>query len=100
LSMVQPAKLATPETAVMGFVVQARVAPAGVVMVRLTGVVLKVMVLPPASWTATSGWVPNATLPVELDGWVMKASLLAGPVVMVTLVLRAAVRLPEVAVSV
>ena len=53
--MLQPEKALTPETAVTGFVPQERVAPAGVVIVRVTAAVLEVMVLPPASWMATTG---------------------------------------------
>jgi hypothetical protein len=45
----QPEKVATPEEAVLGFVVQVRVAPAGVVMLRVTEALLEVTVLPTAS---------------------------------------------------
>ena len=98
--MLQPAKVATPATAALGFVVQAKVAPAGVVMVKVTDAVLAVTVLPPASWTATTGWVAKATPPVELDGLVVKASLVAAPTVMVKLALTALVSPLEAAVSV
>src|ERR1017187_7167199 len=98
--MLQPAKVSTPATAAFGFVVQARVAPAGVVMVRVTDAPLVVTVLPPASWTATTGWLAKATPPVELDGLVVKANVLAAPAVMVTLPLVAEVSNPSVAVSV
>src|SRR5450631_579564 len=87
--MLQPAKVASPATAVLGFVVQARVAPAGVVMTRVTGAVLVVTVLPPASWTATTGWVPKAVPPVEPEGLVVTASLVAGPAPIVMLELTA-----------
>ena len=96
----QPAKLATPATAAMGFVVQAKVAPAGVVMVRLTEAVLLVTVLPPASWTATTGWVTKTLPPVAPDGLVAKASLVAVPTVIVKLALTSAVRPVAVAVRV
>lgn len=62
LLILQPAKLSTPATAAFGFVVQVRVAPAGVVIVRVIDAVLVVTVLPPASWTVTAGWVAKATL--------------------------------------
>ena len=79
---------------------QARVAPAGVVMLKVTGAVLVVTVLPPASWTLTTGWVAKATPPVELDGLVVKVSLVAEPTVMVKLALTALVSPLEAAVSV
>src|SRR5450631_1800066 len=98
--MLQPANAATPATAVLGFVAQVRMAPPeGGVMLRATDAALPVTGLPPASWTATTGWVPKATPPVEPDGLVVKASLLAGPVAMVKLVLSAEVRPLEDAVS-
>ena len=100
MSMLQPAKVATPATAFLGFAVQARVAPAGVVMLRVTDAVLVVTVLPPASWTATTGWVAKAMPPVEPEGLVVKASLVAVPAVMVKLALTALVRPVAVAVSV
>ena len=96
----QPAKLATPATAAMGFVVQAKVAPAGVVMVRLTEAVLLVIVLPPASWIATTGWVTKTLPPVAPDGLVAKASLVAVPTLIVKLALTALVRPLAVAVKV
>ena len=100
MSILQPAKVATPEAAALGLAVQVRVAPAGVVMVRVTEAALVVTVLPPASWTATTGWVANAMPPVEPEGLVVKASLVAGPTVMVKLALTALVSPLEVAVSV
>jgi hypothetical protein len=98
--MLQPTKVATPATAFVGFAEQARVAPAGVVMVKVTGAPLVVTVLPPASWTATTGWLTKATPPVEPEGLVMKANVLAAPAVMVTLSLMAEVTNPSVAVIV
>ena len=100
MSILQPAKLATPETADFGFVVQVNVAPAGVVMVRLTEAVLLVTVLPPASWIATTGWVTKTVPPVAPDGLVAKASLVAVPTLIVKLALTALVRPLEVAVRV
>src|SRR5450631_2497201 len=93
-----PAKVATPEEAFVGFWVHVRVAPPDV-MLRVIEVLL-VTVLPPASWTVTTGCVANTTLRVVLDGEVVKASLLAVPVVMVRLVLSALVSPPAAAVSV
>jgi hypothetical protein len=98
--MPQPAKVATPAMAFVGFAVQARVAPAGVVMVKVIDAVLVFTVLAPASWTVTTGWAAKATPPVELDGPVVKANVLAAPAVMVTLLLVAEVSSPSVAVSV
>jgi hypothetical protein len=46
-----------PAEAFLGFAVQVRVAPAGVVMVRVIDAVLVVTVLPPASCTVTTGCV-------------------------------------------
>ena len=100
MSMVQPAKLATPEMATFGFVAQVRVAPAGVVMERLTEAVLPVTVLPPASWIATTGWVAKTVPPVAPDGLVAKASLVAAPTLIVKLALTSAVRPVAVAVRV
>jgi len=96
----QPAKVATPEDVVLGFVVQVRVAPAGVVMVRVTEALLVVTVLPKTSWTATTGCVPKITPPVELAGFVVKVSLVAVPALMTKLVLTALVSPPAAAVSV
>ena len=69
-------------------------------MVRVTESDPVVTVLPPASWTVTTGWVAKAMPPVEPEGLVVKASLVAAPTVMVKLVLTALVSPPEVAVSV
>jgi hypothetical protein len=94
-----PAKVATPATAFVGFAVQVSTAPAGVVMFKVTEVLLEATVLPPASWTATTGCVVKAVPPVELEGLVTNASLVAGPK-MVKLVLTAAVSPLAVAVRV
>ena len=98
--MSHPAKVATPATALSGFVVQLRVAPPAEVMLRVTGVLLEVTVLPPASWTVTTGCVPKSVPPVELEGFVVKMSLLAGPTVMVRLALIPLVSPLAAAVSV
>ena len=77
-----------------------RSAPAGVVIAKVTASVLPTTVLPPRSCTATTGWVANATPPVDPLGCVVKPSLAAAPAVMVKLLLVAAVRMPSVPVSV
>ena len=100
LSMAQPSKLATPATASTGFSVQVSTAPAGVVILRFTEAVLAVTVLPPASWTVTTGWVGKGMPPVELEGLVVKASLVAGPTEIVKLALAALVSPVAVAVRV
>jgi hypothetical protein len=69
-------------------------------MTRLTGTVLEVTVLPTASWTATTGWVTKAVPPVELEGLVVKTSLVVEPTVMEKLALTALLSPAETAVSV
>src|SRR3954469_22516908 len=98
--MLQPANVATPATAATGLLSHVSVAPAGVVIANVTALMSVVTVLPAASWIVTTGCVPNATPPVEPLGCVVKASCAAGPAVMVTVVLTAAVNAPSVAVSV
>jgi hypothetical protein len=94
-------KEATPEDAALGFELQLRVAPpAGGVIVRVTEALLEVTVLPAASWTVTTGWVPKDVPPVELEGLVVKASLVAAPAVMVRLALTPLLSPLEAAVSV
>ena len=78
--ILQPAKVATPATALLGFVVQMRVAPAGVVMVSMTDLVLVVFVFPPASWPVTPGWVAKALFAAVLRGGGVKASAAAAGV--------------------
>src|ERR1017187_9677577 len=98
--ILQVVNVSTPATAAFGLVAQARVAPAGVVMVKVIEAVLVVTVLPPASWTVTTGCAAKLVLTaVELDGLVVKASLVAGPK-MVKLALTALERPLEAAVSV
>jgi len=77
LSILQPAKLARPPAAFCGLAVQARVAPAGVVMASVMLVVAEVTVRPPESWTVTTGWAVKTAPPVAGDGLVVKASLVA-----------------------
>jgi hypothetical protein len=94
----QPAKVADPATPLLGFAVQVRMAPAGVVMVRVTELVPMVR-FPPASWMATTGWVAKAVAPVDADGFVVKASFAAAPK-MLKLALVAVMSPVAVAVSV
>ena len=102
--MLQPTNVATPATAVCVFGnvgVQVRVAPtAGAVIARVTTLVSVVTVLVPASWTVTTGWVVKAVPPVEPTGWVVKASRAAGPRVIATDALVAAVSAPSAACNV
>ena len=66
----------------------------------MTRVVAVVTVLPPASWTATTGWVENTVPLEELDGLVLTASRAADPTVMVKLALTAEMSPVAVAVRV
>jgi hypothetical protein len=94
----QPAKVATPAVAVTGFAVHVRVGPPDVTL-RVTAAVLLATVLPLASWMVTTGWVLRTWFTPELEGFLVKASLVAGAV-MVTLALTAAVSPLAAAVSV
>jgi hypothetical protein len=94
-----PAKIARPEEALVGFWVHVSVPPPDV-MLRVIEELLLVTVLPPASWTVTTGCVAKTTLRGVLDGDVVKASLVAEPMVIVRLVLNALVSPPDAAVSV
>ena len=99
--MLQPAKVATPATAVTGLVVQVRVPVPGLVpMARVTAEVSVVTVLPPASSTVTCGWVAKAVPPVLLPGAAVKATWVAGPVVMLKGLVVSVARVPSVAVRV
>ena len=98
--ILQPAKVATPETAALGFAVQVRVAPPGVVMLTVIEALLVVTVLPLASWMATLGCVPKLAPWTALDGEAVKASLEADPAVMTALVLTAPASPVAAAVSV
>src|ERR1035437_5177313 len=90
--MRQPENVSTPKTAFFGLAVQLRLAPPGVVIARVLGVVAVVTVLPPASWTVTVGWLVQAVPPVPPPGCVVKASLLGVPTVMSNELLVARVR--------
>jgi hypothetical protein len=54
-STAQPAKVAAPATAALGFAAHVRVAPAAVVRLRVTGALLTSTVWPRASRTTTTG---------------------------------------------
>src|SRR5450759_2962998 len=98
--MAQPVNLAIPVTAGVGLVAQVRVAPAGVVKVRVTELV-SVVVFPAASWMVTTGWVARAVSLVAVAlGAVVNASLSGAPAVMVMLLLTVEVSGPSVALSV
>jgi hypothetical protein len=98
--ILHPEKTAVPAAAVTGFAAQLRTAPAGEpVMPRVTGAVLAV-VLPPASWMATTGWAVKATPPVEAEGCPVNPSLVAAPAAMTVVLLTVKMSPAEVAVSV
>src|SRR4051794_38368827 len=98
-SMLHAEKVAMPATAATGFAAHPNTVNMGRVMPSLTELVSVVTVLPPASWIVTTGWVGNATPPVESLGCVVNASFAAGPTVMVNVSLTAEVNVPSVAVS-
>src|SRR3954447_8312421 len=98
--MLQPAKVATPPTAVTGLAVQTRLAAVGVLIANVTELVSVVTLLPAASWTATAGCTAKAAVLAAPTGWVAKPSLAAGPGVMTNELLTAAVNVPSVAVRV
>ena len=95
----QPAKVAMPEDAVCGLVVQARV-PVPLATARVTGALEPVTVLPLASWTVTTGWVVKAVPLTAPAGWVVTANWDAAPAVSEKLGVVALVRPVLVAVSV
>jgi hypothetical protein len=70
-------------------------------MVKVTGAVLVLTLLPPASWTVTTGCAAKLVLTaVEADGLVVKPSLVAGPTEMAKMALTPLVSPLEAAVSV
>ena len=74
--MAHPAKVATPDEALRGLVVQASVPDEGVSEINA---VEPVTTLPLASSTLTTGWVLKATPLVELPGDVANTSWVAEP---------------------
>ena len=99
-SMLHDEYVATPSSASTGLVVHVSVAPPGVVSASVTELVSVVTVLPPASSTATTGWVSNAEPPDAPAGCVVYASFDAGPTLIVNALLTAEVRPGAVAVTV
>ena len=99
LSIERPLKVATPFTAFSVLVPLNVPLPGLVPIATVIEAALLVTVLPPASCTATAGCVGKAMPPVELPGFWVKATFVAGPTVMLKLLLVADVRLPLVAVS-
>src|SRR5450830_79787 len=88
--MAHPVNRAMPATAVVGLVSQVKVAPSGVLRVRVTVLVSVVTVFPAASWMVTTGWRahPVSLVAVGLGlGAVLKASLAGAPAVMVIVLL-------------
>jgi hypothetical protein len=105
LSIAQPANVSTPDAAFFGFAVHDNVPGPpleGVppVIDNVTEAELPVTVLPPASWTVTTGWLANATPPVPPPGCVVKRSREAEPTAMLNAELVPWLRPPLVAVSV
>ena len=81
-----------PLTAVCGLVVQATT-PAPLATARVTEALEPVTVLPPMSWTVTTGWEANATPLVAVAlGWVVMANWAAAPTVRAKLAVVALVR--------
>ena len=79
---------------------QVNVAPPGVVSARVTELVFPVTVLPPRSWIATLGCVPNGTFVPESLGCCVNPSFAAAPTEIVNELLTAEASAPSVAVSV
>src|ERR1700722_9893566 len=99
--MLQPAKVSTPGTAALGLAVQVRVPVPGLVpMVRVTNEVSVATVLPPASSTATRGWVAKAVPPVPWAGGAVKRTFGAVPAATVNAAPGAVVRPVTVALRV
>ena len=80
--MAHPAKVATPDEALRGLVVQASVPDEGVSEMKADE---PVTTLPLASSTLTTGWALKATPLVELPGDVVNTSWVAVPGLMVKL---------------
>ena len=87
MSILQPAKPATPDAAALGLAVHVSTAPevpVPPVMAKVTLALLVVTVLPSASWIATFGCVIQATPPVPPLGCWVKLSCAAAPGVTTT----------------
>jgi hypothetical protein len=98
LLMLRPVNVDTPEVALRVAVPESVPLDGLVVMARAIDAELPVTVLPPASWTVTTGCAVHAVPPVPPPGCVVKASLAAVPTVMLKLLLTALVRPLEEAV--
>src|ERR1700719_63852 len=99
--MLQPANVATPNTAGSGFVVHPKVAePGGGVMVNVTELESVVTGFPAASSTVTCGCVANATPLVASLGSDVNASCAGAPAMIEKVLLCADVKVPSVAVNV
>ncbi|HEX4529934.1 MAG TPA: hypothetical protein VIA11_10955 [Acidimicrobiia bacterium] len=100
MSILQPAKVATPEAAAFGFAVHVRVPPPGFVpIVKVIDAELPVTVFPPASCTVTTGCWAHADAAVPPPGCVVNASFAAEPTVMLKVLLVAPVSPPSVAAN-
>jgi hypothetical protein len=96
--ILHPANVATPEDAVTGFVVQARV-PDPDAIASVTAAALVVTTLPPASSILATGWVAKAVALVEFDGCAVKTTFVAVPTVTLNALDVVAESPPSVAAS-
>ena len=80
--MAHPAKVATPDAALTGLVVQVRVPDDEVSVIEADELVTT---LPPESSTLTTGWALKATPLAVLAGVVLNTSWVAAPALMVKL---------------
>ena len=85
--------------AASGLVAQASVPP-GLVPIARVREAVEATVLPPTSWTVTAGCVVHVAVLAPPPGWVVKARLAAGPIVIVNVLLVAEVSPAAVAVRV
>ena len=93
--ILQPANVATPETAASGLVVQLNTPlgfPVPDVIANVTLAELVVTVFPNASWIATFGCVAHATPPVPLLGCCVNPNCAAAPAVTLNVLLVALVK--------
>src|SRR5258708_4961475 len=99
--MLQPAKVATPATAALGFAVQVSVAPPVpvlAVIVRVTGLLSPVAAVPPTVGAGTTGGVRGGRPLMKKSGWGLNAICAGGPGLMVMGLLAVGVGLDSVAV--
>ena len=88
----QPANVATPPVVVTAVCVQPSVPPAFSAIANVTLVVFVATVFPPESSTVTTGWLVQVEVLPPPPGWVVKASWVAAPTVMVKATLVPLVR--------